>query len=57
MLSRQEIIEALRKGATGHNAKFVNVRRDHLLIALGEDEPAQTSEAPSVVTDEATNEE
>ena len=53
MLTKKEIVEALRKGATGHNAKFVNVRRDHLLIALSDDEPAQTDEEPSVVTDEA----
>ncbi|MGD9632652.1 MAG: hypothetical protein AB7I57_18320 [Pirellulales bacterium] len=56
-MTKQEIKEALRKGATGHNAKFVNVRRDHLLIAVSDDEPAQTDEEPSVVTGEPTNEE
>jgi len=57
MLTKQQIKEALIKGATGHNAKFVNVRRDHLLIALSDDEPAQTNEEPSVISDESTHEE
>lgn len=51
-MTKNEIIDALIKGSTGHNARFVNVRRDHLLIALGAaPEPAQTQpteEAPHV---------
>lgn len=52
-MTKKEIIAALIKGSQGHKAKFVNVRRDHLLIAL-DATPKEKDEEPSVVTDQAS---
>lgn len=34
-MTKQEITESLIAGSQNHNAEFVTVKRDHLLIALG----------------------
>ena len=51
-MTKDQIIDALKKGSLNTTSKFVNVRRDHLLIALGA-EPEPKDEEPSVVADPA----
>jgi hypothetical protein len=49
-MTKAEITAALIKGATNTNAKFVNVNRQHLLIALGA--APEPTEEPSLVDNE-----